>query len=207
MVSILLGIHSGKAGAGKMLLTLDACMSQDPHYKNQVTAYPVEVGMDITDHIRIEPDSVKIEGQITNAPDTEVSTTTGNRVVNAYETLLYISGRTILQSRTQKIDEFPGTPLIDLIIKNRVMVDMVCEDLNVPADPATGDVINFTMTFKKIRKATTDIANVSYSTGNKDTLAPQVQKGKQQTVAGYKLNEDGTLTTAAMFSKWGGYAN
>jgi hypothetical protein len=189
MVQFLLGRgNTGKAGAGKrVLLTLDACLQQEPHYKNQVTRYPVEEGMDVTDHVRMEPDTIKIEGQVSNTPDTTVQTSIGDRVINAYEMLLKISGREILHSTSEFLDEFPGPVFVDLIISNRVMVDMICEDFTAPRDPQTGDVINFTMQFVKVRKATVDLASITYTSnaiggaGTSDQIQPTADKGKQQT--------------------------
>jgi hypothetical protein len=206
MVQILLGRgNTGKAGAGKrVLLTLDACLQQEPHHKNQVTRYPVEEGLDVTDHVRMEPDTIKIEGQVSNTPDTTVQTSTGDRVINAYEMLLKISGREILHSTSEYLDEFPGPILIDLIVSNRVMVDMICEDLSIPRDPQTGDVINFTMQFVKVRKATVDLASITYTSnaiggaGTTDQTQPTTDKGKQQT------NEPSTNNDKAFDAWWNG---
>ena len=191
MVQILMGRSSGKAGAGRLaLLTLDACLSQDPHYINQVTRYPIEQGMDITDHILIEPDTLKIEGIVSNTPDSELNTISGNRVVNAYEMLLNIAGREMLHKTSETLDEFPGPFMVDVLLDNSlVMADMICEDFNAPRDPATGDAIQFSMTFTKVRMATVDLAAVTYTSaaiggaGTADTVAPESNQGKQQTTA------------------------
>ena len=190
MVQILLGRNSGKSGAGSKLalLVLDACTEQEPNYKNQITRFPVEVGVDVSDHVRMEPDTIKIGGQISNTPDTTLVTAGGNRLVNAYEVLLAISGRSMLRSVDEYIDEFPGPIMVDLIgLRQRVMVDMICEDFQPPVDVQTGDVINFTMLFTKVRFATTSLSNISYSLNKiadpntADAVNPGADYGKQQT--------------------------
>lgn len=210
-VQILFG-RSNTGSPGRVLLTLDACLQQDPRYKNQVSRYPVESGLDITDHVRMEPDSVRIEGQVTNTPDSAtVSTLTNDFTINAYSMLLAISGRERLALLSEYLDEYPGPIIVDLIIKNRVMVDMILEDLNVPCDPQTGDVINFTATFVKVRKATTNLASISYTSdaiggaGTGDQVGPSSPKGKQQTETpstdaslAYNAWWNGTITTMEM---------
>lgn len=170
-----------------VLITFDACLSQEPTYKNQVTRYPVEQGLDITDHIRQEPDMIKLEGIISNTPnDGTPNDDTGARVASAYQGLLNIAGRVMMTNTKQFFYKDPAPVLCDLIIKNRVMVNMICEEFSSPRDPSTGDAIHFTMTFVKIRMATVNLATVIYTSnaiagnGTNDQLAAATDAGKQQ---------------------------
>ena len=187
-VQILVGRSTlGNPGApAPALITLDACLSQSPNYKNQVTRYPVEKGLDITDHIRMEPDTVKIEGIISNSPNDGPNDDTGARVLTAYDKLLKIAGRTLITSTSQYFYQDKGPELVDLIISNRVMVDMICEELTVPRDPNTGDAIQFSMSFVKVRMATVGLATITYTSnaiggaGTDDQLSPAKAMQKQQ---------------------------
>jgi hypothetical protein len=106
--------------------------------------------------------------------------------LTAYEKLLKIAGRALITSTKQYFYEDKGPELVDLIISNRVMVDMICEELTVPRDPNTGDAIQFSMSFVKVRMATVGLATITYTsekiagTGTEDQLAASTDAGKQQ---------------------------
>lgn len=46
----------------------DIVTSESHDHTNEVTEYPVETGVDISDHVRIKPDTVTIVGEITMTP-------------------------------------------------------------------------------------------------------------------------------------------
>ena len=105
------------AGFTSILIQLDAAISESHHYENTVTEFPVDDGLDITDHIRQNPDVYEIEGIVTNSPVNGNYQITGDndqsyrnslplvndyqavvnngldRVITAYEALLLITGR------------------------------------------------------------------------------------------------------------------
>ena len=179
-------------------IELDACISQNHSYKNQVTKYPVESGVDITDHVRQEPDRLKIEGHITNTPvrwlnglfSRNVAGNSGaDRVISAYESLLLVSGRKVTKTGdTITTSQFSKPLLVDIVVRYRVFTDMIMESLEFPFDDKTGDAIEFSAEFVKIRKAITTDATVNYTNGKKygsggaeDQLEVKNNKGNQAT--------------------------
>ena len=184
MVEILWGRSSGLALAGLNLLTLDACLSQDHEYKNKVTSYPVENGLDVSDHVRQEPDELKIEGVISDTPD-GVDSVDGSYSDSAYKALCAVAGRDYVSTETAVIkNEYPAPIIVDVIVKYRVFTDMILETLSVPRTTTTGDSINFTAHFKKFRKADVSLATINYARGGSGHLSQgNVDQGKQQTGA------------------------
>jgi len=187
MVQIFWGLNSGLPLAGLSLLNLDACLSQEDEYKNKVTSYPVENGLDISDHIRQEPDECKIEGIVSDTPD-DYFTLDGPRAASAYKALCAIAGRDFISKEGQQIkNEYPAPIMVDVISKYRVFTDMFLETLQVPHTPITGDSTIFTAHFKKIRKAAVNLAVVNYTSariGGQDGVdrgQPDLGMGKQQT--------------------------
>ncbi len=167
-----------------VLLRLDACIAQSHQYKNQVSEYPVEDGLNAADHILQEPESVTIEGTVSNSPVTgapfinapavgDRDTIVGDgkdRVMTAYEILLRISGRRLVRLPDMKgelvRETIPSKPLMfDLSTKLRVFTDMVIEELTFDFDKTTGDALPFKATCKRIRKVATKESTINYAIG------------------------------------------
>lgn len=189
MVQILVGRSSNLAGAGNLvLLTLDADLSQEHEYKNRITSFPVENGLDITDHVRQEPDEIKIEGIVSDSPDpSNVVNFNGNSdAITAYDALCTIAGRGIVSGESSYPDEYIAPTMVDIIgTKNRIFTDMICENLTFPFTVQTGDAIHFTATFKKVRIASTSLAVINYTVsksapaGTQDAIQGNVDGGQQ----------------------------
>jgi len=184
MIQILWGRSSTYPDAGRGLLTVDAALSQTDNYKNKISAYPVEVGLDITDHIRQEPDEFTMDGIISDTPDDYFVLDSSSICKTAYKALCMIAGRDFVVNETAFIkNEYPQPILVDIIAKYRVFTDMICESLSFPRTPTTGDTISFSAHFKKIRKASLTLATINYTTsrGNYDQAQSSVDNGKQPT--------------------------
>ena len=203
-VNLLYGFKTSIAQSnGMRVLTIDAVISETHSYKNVPTKFPVEVGLDITDHIRQEPEQLKLEGTISAAPlDDEPGT---QRWLDAYDLLLSLMGRKRLTLQTQKTSAAPSR-LINIVSGIRVWTNMAVESLEVPRDPKTGDAINFTMDLVNIRKASTQMVNVVSAGGGAAGAVgvadqtPTAEKGKQQatiprTESLLKMRDDGSIDT------------
>jgi hypothetical protein len=166
-----------ETGKAAILLKLDACLSQSHKYANHVTAYPVESGLDISDHIRQDPETFSIEGIITNSPVSFLPLLTSfativnggkDRVMTAYEALLLIAGRKLVKVPDIK-GEFIRTtieskPLIvDISTNLRVFNDMIIENLTFDFDAKTGDALPFKAEAKRIRKVTTASTTINFT--------------------------------------------
>jgi hypothetical protein len=197
-VEILCGRSSGLPNAGALYMKIDATLSQDHEYRNKITSYPVENGLDITDHIRQEPDEVKIEGIISDTPDS-VDSFDSNWSASMYETLCMIAGRGFPKDVSSPLPiaiEYPQPILVDIIVKLRVFTDMILENLVVPFTPTTGDTLPFTAHFKKVRKVDVSLSNVNYTSTKRvgqngaDRAQPNSDQGKQQTPNPNQANTD-----------------
>lgn len=185
-VQILWGRTSGLPEAGLVLLTLDAAISTEDEYNNKITPYPVETGLDVTDHVRQEPDEFKVEGIVSDTPD-GIDSTDGDYSQSAYKALCAIAGRDYVTNETAVIqNEFPNPIMVDVISKYRIFTDMIMERFHAPRTKETGDSIHFSCSFKKIRKVNTSLANINYTSSRivgqdgVDRSQSDVDQGKQQ---------------------------
>lgn len=188
MLDILLGRIKqppffSESGGTAILLKLDACLTQSHKYANHATSYPVESGLDITDHIRQEPETFSIKGIVTNSPvmvfslfnsassPTELQTIVNegkDRVTTAYEALLLIVGRrmTGVPERVVNTTEEIKPKLVDIQANLRVYNDMIIENLVFDFDEKTGDALPFTADAKRIRKVTTAASTINFTNSN-----------------------------------------
>lgn len=189
-VNILFGRKAGKIGE----LQLDATVSEQHEYENEVSQFPIEDGGDIADHIKQQPEAITIDGFVTNSPinvlfedvsevierkpgESEVKTSsrtgTVNRVELAQDILLKISGRQI-----QGTDTVPE--IVDVVTGLRVYTGMVMTSLVIPRNARTGQAMNFTARFMKIVTVKSEtIAIPDPKPEFKDKTQSKVDKGKQ----------------------------
>jgi hypothetical protein len=199
MVQFLVGRNSGLINTGFVLVTVDATIKQESNFKNQITSFPVENGLDISDHVRQEPDILTIEGIVSNNPAgaygqgettnlianyPDAQNNNGTFAKDAFTAMLSIAGRAPIRNLTDYTNQFPVPIMVDIIgTRYSIYVDMICEDFKSITTNDTGDAIHFTATFKKIRKATVNEATINFTTksigGLSDTSQSKVDLGKQ----------------------------
>ena len=184
MIDILLGRKQETtsimdSGGSAILVKLDASLNESHKYKNTVTSYPVEQGLDISDHVRQEPETFSLEGIVTNSPvsffpiltDFKTIINGGkDRVMTAYEALLLIAGRKLVKTPNGSGDFVNITietkpKIIDISTHLRVFSDMILEDLTFDFDNKTGDALPFKAQAKRVRKVTTKGATINFTTG------------------------------------------
>lgn len=163
-------------GQGAVSLTLDASPMQSLRAQNDITDHPVEEGANISDHIRIVPEVVTIEGYITNAPFTDPEQNNANAVgiVGYAEDAL-----------TTLLDIRESGQLVTVATELRTYKDMALKMLEVPYDLRTGDAMRFTATFKRVIQVATQTtqvkvqkepkANAKKDDGKKNTKQPPEQ--------------------------------
>lgn len=182
MVEILCGRSSGRPDAGTLFLKLDATLAEDAQYKNKVTSYPVENGLDVSDNVRQEPDEINIEGIVSDTPDAN-DMEDGQWSASAYQILCAIAGRAYVSNLSDTIqDEYPQPIMVDLVCHFRVFTDMICEVFDPPRTPTTGDALHFTAHFKKVRKANVNMALINLANKSiSDRAQAKVDQGKNET--------------------------
>lgn len=131
---------------------LDASLNENHTASNQITRFPVERGVDITDHIRKQPDRVSITGVITDHP-IHLGGAAGNpnRSGDAYGAFL---------------DMINGAQLVAVVTTLRTYFNMGIESMVVPRDVSRGNSIEVTLNFVEVNtaqvirdQATTDLGS------------------------------------------------
>lgn len=149
---------------------VDADLIQNHRLSANVTSHPVEVGSDITDHVRPEPEEYNLTGIITNTPakvlgvvvtdpanlNATISTTLGDynqsRAKIAYDILRgwLLNGTLLIISNARPVGEYQGE--VDPVSKT-AEGSMVMTSLDVPMDAARANVLEFTASFQKVETA------------------------------------------------------
>ena len=144
MLSLLFG-GNRKTKIG--VLELDASITELHEFENVVTAYPVEDGGEVADHIYMKPDTVMVQGFVTNSPPLIFDITLGrsDRVGDALETLL-----TIRNNRE----------LVTVVTGLKVYNNMALKRLSIPRTRTTGNSIRFTADFVKVTKVASETAEI-----------------------------------------------
>jgi hypothetical protein len=171
-------------------LKFDCALSETHTVKNEATSFPVESGLDISDHVRQEPDQLKITGFVTNSPIEYLSfaTSASDRVQAAYDTLMRLAGRKNTKLVTD-LDSFFKPVIIDVATTLRMWLNMLIVSLEIVREPDTGDAIEFVMELKSIKKVAVNQANVNYSDtarsggsgGVDDQLTAKTESGSKAT--------------------------
>jgi hypothetical protein len=169
------------AGSSLLLLELDAAITEEHSYTNNVSTHPIEDGSDIADHIRLSPEQITIEGFVTNSPiknliqlRSDPNQGAGDIVQNTYGVLLSIAGRS---------GKAPA--LIDIFTTMKIFTDMVMTKLTIPRDAALGEALKFTAEFINLQKVTLEQATIFYTSDKKHgaegvkNQGPTVATGKQ----------------------------
>jgi len=116
---------------------LDASLEESHTASNEVTQFPVEAGVDITDHVRRQPDRVVIRGVVTDHP-LGIPGSIVSRSLDAYQ-------RALLMVQEAQ--------LISVVTTLRQYQNMVVEQLEVPRDNRRGTSVEMSLTLREIQTA------------------------------------------------------
>ena len=121
-------------------IELDATLSAEHSRSAQVTQYPVERGAPVADHIQADPDSLRLEGLITNARI---------GLAGDEQSQVDFAGDAFdLLEEIHRAGE-PVTIVSDLLIYPLMAITA----LNYPRDTQTRDALRFTLTATQVRLA------------------------------------------------------
>ena len=172
----------GQLTSATTSLQLDAAIDENHSIKNTITQFPVEDGLNISDHIKQEPDRLKITGFVTNSPIIYGALDSGNnlqlqgqtviinnnpvlatdKVQASYDILMKLTGRKNTKLFTDT-PSFSAPAVVDVFTTLRCWLNMVVESIEIPRSKDTGDALQFVMTLVSIRKVQTAYANVNYT--------------------------------------------
>ena len=137
IVNLILGGPKRSEIAG---IEVDATITERHSHRAQATRFPVEVGAEITDHVHQLPDSISIDGIISDTPIGVIDGIAAEpeRAQARYNELL----------RAKEDGE-----TVDVVTALRSYENMVFEALEVRRDSNTGKAIGFTATLTEVRFA------------------------------------------------------
>lgn len=153
---------------------LDVTFSEDPRDDNEPTQHPVEDGADVTDHIRLLPVQLTLEGLISETPLTQSQLSRAGIGESQY-----IEGYAAAQyARLLKLRE--ERQLVSVHTARRVYENMVMTSLAAPVDPQTGKALRVQLSFQQIRIVRNKLVTIEVErarrTGAKLNLGQRVAK-------------------------------
>lgn len=120
-------------------LKLDALLSEEHRFSQQVSQHPIEQGEDVNDHLRPEPDVLTIRGIVSKTPVSIplfLQNFTG-RYRKSFSDLRKLAKKGVI---------------FDVVTVKRKYKDMAVLSLSIVSDRNTGEVTDFTMVCQKIRR-------------------------------------------------------
>lgn len=164
-------------------MTIDATVRQSHEMRNEVTEHPVEVGADITDHVRPKPRTLVIEGVVSATPIVAPGETPEpNRHIAAYHRFKHAAQKGEVLAIATGLEKY---------------APVVIESFVARREPKTGVDLYFTLTVKEVQTAETATTSAgkqaatpksALGTGTpaqkravQDRVTPQKQRGLRQT--------------------------
>jgi hypothetical protein len=211
-VSNALGIIYGTGGYRSHIdgsigtIELDATYRENHEWDSTVTSNPVEGGSPITDHIILSPDTLSLNGIVSDASMSMADT--GGLLAQAVSSRLPLPAGDIvpavlgqlgaLESPASRVqaafdmlhDLRDARQTVIAFTRYRIYRDMVIRKVTIPRDRSAGDAIEFTLDLVNIRLVQTQLVDLpagigaraaarAASVANKATQ--KVQAGAQQT--------------------------
>ncbi len=145
---------------------LDASLNETHSSSVDVTQHPVEDGADITDHVRIKPETISITGVVTNTPLIFLASfrESPTRAEEAYETM-----RELLRNREP----------ISVITTLRQYDNMILTNMQTSRDARTGNVVQCTLNFQEIIIANSETVEAPEPEAGSASSAGAVNGGTQ----------------------------
>ncbi|HBX8184490.1 TPA: hypothetical protein MIH57_00690 [Klebsiella pneumoniae] len=170
-------------------LTFDSTPATGIRRQADVTAYPVESGANVSDHVQIKNNTFKLSGMITETP------------IRAVRDLLYsagVNGTRISQAITYLDQIFDARQPIILITEHKVYENVILTGISY--DYKSEHAMQFDLEFEQIRLVSYAETNViaTKTKGNKNVGGTVKQKGPSSKAAQAKASSD---TVTPSFNK------
>ena len=154
-------------------IELDATISENHNFTNQITQWPVEDGSIMTDHVLSQPENLTLNGFVTNSPISNLPPllspfgSIASSVSGGIATVQSLLGKSrtetafndlleLWEGKKNLVGEITR-PLITIVTGLKVYKNMIMVSLVVPRDKDTRDALHFTATFQKIKKVSSKI--------------------------------------------------
>ncbi len=148
---------------------LDASISEAHRSLAEITTNPVEVGFNVTDHIRAQPARLTIRGVVSNSPLGRPGLLLApdpTRAEDAYQTLRD------LQARGE---------LLTVATTLRDYTSMALRAVDVDRSPETGDVVMMSIELTEVRIVTSDTVDIDPSLLVVKRVKKSSSRGKKNT--------------------------
>lgn len=167
---------------GGAVLTFDASIEEQHSKAATLTDHPIEDGSDVTDHVRQQPDSIRMVGEISNHPLSRILTVNtgpdGSQRFGVINTGDDPRDR-VTVAWTQLIYLIENAIPVTIVTTLWTYEDMVITSIDVPRNAKLGNTLHFTALLRHIsfvKSATVDAPATTVTTAK-----PPVPKGKQVT--------------------------
>ena len=154
-------------------MEFDVITSEQHKWSADVTSNPVEDGNTVTDHIKINPDSLDITGVISNA---SLSRWKGHFIEKFLDILDRESNIQRAFDQLRKLLEKRQPVMIYTRYRN--YPDMVLTSLSIPRDKDSGDAIEFTASFTHIKRVKTLTVDSSEAGINPEQTSSKATKNQ-----------------------------
>jgi hypothetical protein len=207
------------------ILLIDVTTKLTPQFESEATDFPVEDGQDITDHVRVKPIRITVEGSVSQTPlswKQEVSglITSGSAYAakslggfgqSAGAVVGGALGANILKlnSNSQSSPAMLTFQILTDLIQNKrrfTLVDqyrrytnLVMTSLTFPQDPKTGQKIDFSFTCKQIKVVSSQSTTIHKVHKDAAHSAGKTEKKGQQ---GAQEAQDGSLAYKGASAGW-----
>lgn len=133
-------------------IVLDASVSETHTSSADITSHPVESGANITDHVHRQPDTITIQGVISNTstvfPQAIVGVALVKSVINLVQGVSNDLAKTAYENLLQLVE---GRELVKIVTTLREYTDMLIEEITVDRNANYGDALNFTARARQVR--------------------------------------------------------
>lgn len=188
-------------------ITIDARLSESHSYSNEIPSFPVEEGVNISDHIRTTPEKISISGIITNyvVPKKVVvntpfykresegqpeKSTEKKKTLEAFKSFLLQAG--------YDPDRQPGTwnrkeiKELTVVSSLKTYSNMYISSMEFPVSPANGTSLYFNIDLVQVRTVRSAYSKIN----NPSNVSRKSTDTKKKTIADQTASksENGTVT-------------
>jgi hypothetical protein len=131
-------------------IQLDASLQEGHTAENEITAFPVEKGIDTTDHVRRMPDSLTIRGLVTDHPITFGGGGTQKRSIEAYQEVKRMLNDAKLVTVVTTLEQYEN---------------MVVRSMNVPRNSGRGNAVELNLSLRQLKTVEVQVAEGTIDKG------------------------------------------
>lgn len=160
-------------------IEIDASISETHVGRVEVTDHPVEQGAAVSDHARVLPETLTLEGFVSNTPlpVSNGALTRRNSLGVEFDSRSEMDLSRAGQAYTDLVRLKNAGELFSIVTMLRSYDNMLMTSLDVPRDAATGDGLRFSASFKQVRVA--ESRTVQPATTSEDKTRPKTKLDKK----------------------------